>query len=120
MLKTSTQPKTAFLAVTVDPLRDTPEALRQFTAEHSFNGVAEWHALYGDQKTLEAVWQSYGIDPGVVQQEVNHDINGGTAPLAQTHTDAIFVIDPDLKERVLLHSDFKPADMAKNLESLVS
>ena len=120
MLKPAAQGKVVFLAVTVDPLRDTPEALRQFTAQHSFNGVAAWHALYGDQPTLASIWSAYGIDPGVIQQEVNRDLNGGTAPLAQSHTDAIYVIDPAGKERALLHSDFLPADMAKNLETLIS
>lgn len=118
-LKPATQAKVALLAVSVDPLRDTPDALRQFTAEHSFNGVAAWHALYGDQPTLASVWSGYGIDPGVIQKEVNRDLSGGTAPLTQSHTDAIYVIDPAGKERVLLHSDFLPADMAKNLETLV-
>ncbi len=118
LLKPSTQAKVALLAVTVDPLRDTPAALRQFTGEHAFTGVAAWHALNGDQATLEKVWTAYGIDPGVVQKEVNRDLNGGTAPLAQTHTDAIYVIDSAGKERVLLHSDFLPADMASDLEAL--
>jgi cytochrome oxidase Cu insertion factor (SCO1/SenC/PrrC family) len=120
MLKPATQAKVAFLAVTVDPLRDTPDALRQFTGVHSFTGVAAWHALYGDQATLATIWSSYGIDTGTIQKEVNHDLSGGTAPLTQSHTDAIYVIDPKGKERVLLHSDFLPADMAKNLETLAN
>jgi len=120
MLRPAIQAKVAILAVTVDPLRDTPDALRQFTAEHSFTGVAAWHALYGDQTTLAKIWSAYGIDPGTIQKVVNRDLSGGTAPLAQSHTDAIYVIDPMGKERVLLHSDFLPADMAKNLENLLN
>jgi protein SCO1 len=120
MLKPATQAKVALLAVSVDPLRDTPDALRRFTGEHSFTGVAAWHALYSDPATLASVWSAYGIDPGVIQKEVNRDLSGGMAPLTQSHTDAIYVIDPAGKERVLLHSDFLPADMAKDLEMLTT
>jgi protein SCO1/2 len=119
-LTPAVQAKVTLLAVTVDPLRDTPSALRQFTAEHDFTGVAAWHALYADQATLKPVWLAYGIDPGLIQQEINHMTDGGTAPLTQSHTDAIYVIDTVGRERVLLHSDFLPADMASNLTALAS
>lgn len=119
-LTPSVQAKVAFLAVTVDPLRDTPLALRQFTAEHGFTGVPAWHALYGDEPTLTPVWLAYGIDPGQIQQEMDQSTQGGTAPRTLAHTDALYVIDPQGRERVLLRSDFLPADMARNLTTLVA
>jgi protein SCO1/2 len=119
-LKPAVQAKVAFLAVTVDPLRDTPLALRQFTAEHDFTGVSAWHALYADEATLTPIWLAYGIDPGVIQQEMDQQTQGGTAPRTLSHTDALYVIDPEGRERVLLRSDFLPADMARNLTSLAS
>ena len=109
-----------FLGVTVDPERDTPEALQAFAARYELDSVSNWHALSGDRATLEAVWASYGIEATEIADEVNSHINGSAAAAKIRHTDAIYLIDRDGKKRSLLHSDVDPADFARDLESLAS
>jgi protein SCO1/2 len=51
--------KVAFVAVSVDPLGDTPESVRAFTRDHR---LAEgWHYLIGERTRLSGVWALYGI-----------------------------------------------------------
>jgi len=109
-----------FLGVTVDPERDTPEALQSFTARYELDSVPGWHALYGDRSTLEAVWASYGIEAIEIAGEVNDHINGSAAVAKIRHTDAIYLIDSEGKQRSLLHSDVDPQDLAGDLKSLAS
>ncbi len=109
-----------FLGVTVDPERDTPEALRTFSARYELDTVPGWHALYGDRSTLEAVWASYGIEATEIAGEVDGLINGSAAVAKIRHTDAIYLIDTEGKQRSLLHSNVDPQDFAGDLKSLVS
>lgn len=109
-----------FLGITVDPERDTPEALQAFSTRYELDAVANWHALYGDRQTLEAVWASYGIEATEIAGEVNSHINGSAAVAKIRHTDAIYLIDTDGKQRSLLHSDADPQDFADDLAALAS
>jgi protein SCO1/2 len=109
-----------FLGVTVDPERDTPEALQAFSQRYELDSVANWHALYADRQTLEAVWASYGIEATEIADEVNDHINGSAAVATIRHTDAIYLIDKDGKQRSLLHSDVDPQDFADDLETLAA
>lgn len=114
LLDEETRDDVALLAVTVDPARDTPEALQAFSDRHRLGDNPNWHALYGDQATLEGVWSAYGIDPGTM---LGREGEGGDHNLL-AHTDAVYVIDPDGRERVLMRSDLDPAALAANLEAL--
>lgn len=107
-----------FLAVTVDPERDTPEALQAFSERHELDAVPNWYALWGSRDDLEAVWSSYGIEAIEIAEEVNSHTTGGAGVPKIRHTDAIYVIDKDGKQRVLMHSDADPADLAANLKAL--
>jgi protein SCO1 len=110
--------RVALVAVTVDPERDTASALRAFSVEHRLDGNPSWWALRGDRATLEPVWAAYAIDPG---QMVPHREGASASPDAAArlaHTDAVYVIDPQGRERVLMHSGLDPAALAKNLETL--
>lgn len=109
-----------FLGVTVDPERDTPEALQAFSQRYELDSVDSWHALYGDRQTLEAVWASYGIEATEIAGEVNSHVNGSAAVAKIRHTDAIYLIDQDGKQRSLLHSDVDPQDFADDLKTLAS
>ncbi|MFQ5951457.1 MAG: SCO family protein [Candidatus Geothermarchaeales archaeon] len=46
-----------FVAVTVDPERDTPERLREYSRIFAYNG----YYLTGAREALEEVWADYGI-----------------------------------------------------------
>ncbi|HEU0167769.1 MAG TPA: SCO family protein, partial [Chloroflexota bacterium] len=48
------------LAVSVDPLGDTPPAVLKFDDDRGLTGVANWHYLGGSPAQLEKVWQAYG------------------------------------------------------------
>jgi protein SCO1/2 len=113
LLPADVRDRVVLLAVTVDPDRDTSAALRAFSAEHRLADNPRWHALRGDRAALAAVWAAYAIDPGAM-------LSMATPADASTlaHTDAIYVIDRDGRERVLLHSSLAPAALAKDLRAL--
>ena len=94
----------ALLAVTVDPETDTAAALTAFSAAHQLDDNPSWHALRGDRATLEEVWRAYGV-------------YGGRSGMG--HTDAVYVIDPEGRERVFMRSDFEAAALVANLEAVL-
>jgi protein SCO1/2 len=109
----------ALLAVTVDPARDTQQALQQFSALHGLADNPYWFALRGDPETLTQVWRDYGIYPGM-----SHATPAGTsAPSVgggEGHTDALYFIDPAGRERAFLRSSTPPQDIAANLTAMLS
>lgn len=52
--------KVAFMSITVDPERDTPEVLKQYAQAFSAN-LAGWAFLTGDTAVLREVERSYGV-----------------------------------------------------------
>ena len=97
----------SFVAVSVDPDGDTPAQVRAFSDAHDLG--AGWHYLIGPRAQLQAVWASYGV---------------GSFPdpsgLGVAHNDAIFVIDRKGRERELIHSDARLADLVADLRALAN
>jgi cytochrome oxidase Cu insertion factor (SCO1/SenC/PrrC family) len=75
----------------------------------------------------------YGIDPGVMQARMPLSRQPGAPPIPDAvgtpardltstlaHTDAIYLIDPQGRERVLLRSDLDPAALARDLSLLTN
>ena len=93
-----------FVAVSVDPRNDTRESVRTFTADHRL--TMNWAYLIGPQADLAAVWALYGIGSA----------DNGTASVS--HNDAIFLIDPRGRERVLVHADTVIDDLVSDLRVL--
>lgn len=95
-----------FVAVSTDPERDTPAAVQAFSRAHRLD--EGWHYLIGTRAQLAPVWSAYGIvatpDPG--------------KPTV-THTDAVFLIDRQGRERVLLRTDALDAALVKDLRILL-
>jgi protein SCO1/2 len=95
-----------FVAVSVDPEGDTPTAIRKFSGDHDLKD--NWRYLVGPRPALEAVWALYGVgsfaDP--------------TPPFVD-HNDAIYVIDPQGRERELVHSDLVLKDFVADLRTLL-
>jgi protein SCO1/2 len=113
-----------FLAVTIDPTRDTQASLQEFSERHRVADNSNWHALRGDLATLEQVWRSYGIYPGASPASPAHDraIREAGKPSPEGgigHTDAIYLIDAEGRERVFLRSNVDPATLAENLATLM-
>jgi cytochrome oxidase Cu insertion factor (SCO1/SenC/PrrC family) len=94
----------AFIAVSADPIGDTPTTTRRFVAEHNLESTLRY--LIGSQAALSRVWQEYGIAQAVATKDV-------------LHSDAIYLIDRTAHGRVLLHSDVSPENLATDLGILV-
>lgn len=88
------------LLVTTDPVRDSPDALRDFVGR--FN--PRFLGLTGTEAQLSRVWKDYGVTV----------MDGG-----ETHSNYIYVIDGSgmLVETVL--ADSGPADIAADLRLLL-
>lgn len=95
-----------FVAVSVDPAGDTPDAVRAFSAAHDL--TANWHYLIGGRAQLAAVWSAYGVGAFAAPT------GGGV-----DHNDAIYLIDPQGRERALVHSDVALGDLVSDLRVLL-
>lgn len=95
----------AFIAVSVDPRGDTPAATRRFVADHGLG--AGFRYLIGPQAALARVWQAYGIAQATSGSNV-------------LHSDAIYLIDKHARGRLVLHSSVASADLATDLNILLS
>lgn len=116
----------ALIAITVDPERDTSKALRAFSVQHGLADNPHWYALRGDPVTLERVWKSYGIYPGrsggtpVPQGRTDVLPEISVLESGEGHTDAIYLVDPEGRERVLMRSYIDPDSLAHNVKALVN
>jgi protein SCO1/2 len=93
----------SFVAVSVDPERDTPQAVQAFSKAHALE--RNWYYLVGARAQLATVWAAYGI--GVQDDSAR-----------VTHNDAVYLIDKRGRERVLMHSDALATDLLPNLRTL--
>jgi protein SCO1/2 len=96
--------RVTFIAVSVDPDRDTPQAVQEFSAAHGL--ASNWHYLVGGRAQLAPVWAAYGIG-----------VQAGTSTV--THNDAVYLIDRSGRERVLLHSEDLARDLTSDLRALL-
>jgi protein SCO1/2 len=126
-LSASDQQHVKLLAVTVDPARDDAAALQNFSKVHQLADNPNWHAMTGDPAALASIWKAYYIDAsGMIAEDESstpsHDHTGTPTPTSAAappaHTDAIFIIDKDGNERVLMRSSVDPKDIAANLSAL--
>ena len=93
-------PEAAYVGVSVDPTGDDPSTVRRFLSRQ---GLGERMAyLTGPVPALEKVWAEYFVN--------------GEAAL---HTDALYLIDKEGRQRALLHSDFEPAELTAALKALL-
>jgi protein SCO1 len=93
-----------FIAVSVDPDGDTPQAVQTFSAAHGL--ASNWHYLVGGRAQLAPVWAAYGIG-----------VQAGSNTV--THNDAVYLIDRSGRERVLLHSEDLARDLLNDLRALL-
>jgi len=96
--------RVTFIAVSVDPDRDTPKAVQDFSTAHGL--AANWYYLVGGRAQLSPVWAAYGIG-----------LQAGSTTV--THNDAVYLIDARGRERVLLHSEDLARDLANDLRALL-
>ena len=97
--------RTVFVAVSVDPRQDTPDAVQAFAKDHGL--TKGFVFLIGSAAQLQAVWSAYGIrtetDPS--STEVGH-------------SDAIYLLDRTGRARLLVHSNISAGDLANDVKAL--
>ena len=96
----------AVLAVSMDPKGDTAAAAQNFSKIHKLGDY--FHYLIGTHKELAPVWASYSVDA-----------QAATSSGTVNHSSAIYVIDKQGHERVLLDNGFSSSQLASDLKVLL-
>jgi protein SCO1 len=97
--------KVVMLAVSLDPTGDTQAMALNFSQAHKLN--TNWHYLIGAQNELSPVWKAYNV---FTQPATNTKI---------THTEALYVIDKQGRERIFFTDDFTPTQLTNDLKILL-
>ncbi len=97
----------AFVAISVDPQNDTPDAIKAFNQEH---GVSDLVYLSGTPAQLQPVWAAYYV---AAQTDALH-------PNMVSHSTRVVVIDKAGMQRVNMDSDFNPSDLVYNIQALLN
>ena len=98
--------KVAVLAVSMDPKGDTATTAQNFAKVHKLG--AYFYYLLGTHNELAPVWASYSVDA-----------QAATSAGTVSHSSAIYVIDKQGRERVLLDNGFLPDQLATDLKILL-
>jgi protein SCO1/2 len=106
-LSPSERDGTVFVAVSVDPQQDTPEAVQAFARDHGL--TKNFVFLVGGAAQLQAVWSAYGIR-----------IETDPSTPSVGHSDAIYLLDKKGQARVLTHSDITADALAGDLKLLAA
>ncbi len=96
----------AVLAVSMDPKGDTAAAAQNFSRVHKMSDY--WHYLIGSHNELAPVWASYSVDA-----------QAATSDGSVSHSSAIYVIDKEGRERVLLDNGFSSDQLTSDLKILL-
>jgi len=97
-----------FVSITLDPRRDTPEALAQYARIFGAD-AGRWHFLTGRPEDVARVIADWGmwVKPGP----------GG----ALDHPSRIFLLDPEGRQREIYNlALFKPADVVADVRTVLS
>ncbi len=96
----------AVLAVSMDPKGDTAATAQNFSKVHKLGDY--FYYLLGTHDELAPVWASYSVDA-----------QAATSSGAVSHSSAIYVIDKQGRERVLLDNSFSSSQLAADLKILL-
>jgi protein SCO1/2 len=96
----------AVLAVSMDPKGDTTATAQNFANVHKLGN--NFYFLIGTHNELAPVWASYSVDA-----------QAATSSGTVNHSSAIYVIDKQGNEQVLLDKDFSSSQLASDLEILL-
>ncbi|MBF6589994.1 MAG: SCO family protein [Ktedonobacterales bacterium] len=95
-----------WIAVSVDPVGDTPASAAAFIQTHQLSGL---RYLLGARQQLAPVWAAYHIE-----------VDAPTASGRVGHTGGLYVIDARGRERVYLDPSFDPKALASDLRALLA
>jgi protein SCO1 len=93
--------RVAFVEVTVDPGRDSPARLRAFAKLTGIN----WTMLTGSAQQIESFWRFFGVGSFRTPQgkpPAQDWLTHRPQEYDVAHNDALFFIDPDGRERIVL------------------
>jgi protein SCO1/2 len=99
--------RVAFVFISVDGARDTPDVLAAYV--HAFD--PDFIGLTGDEQTVRAVAQDYGV--------FFQRVDSGTADYEVQHTSTSFVVDPEGRLRIVFPYQTDPAIMAQRIQALL-
>ena len=123
-----------FVAITVDPERDTVEAVRAFLEKWEM--LDEWAFLVGDRARLSPIWKAYYLDPTLDEQQdggpdnvgasAHHDAGRAGALQQQAlgrylvnHSAPVYLIDRQARMRVVFTLPFDPEAVAHDVTLLL-
>jgi protein SCO1 len=101
----------AWLAISVDPLGDTPDSATQFVATHQLTG--KLHFLLGTSEQLSPIWKNYAI---LVQSQLNQQQGTNTV----MHSFGVYLLDKSGHQRIYMDDGFDPAVVAADLRILLA
>jgi protein SCO1/2 len=93
------------LAVSVDPVGDTPDSVRAYVREHGL--LPEFHYLIGSRSQLARIWQAYNVT--VLQRN----------PESVGHSGYIYLLDRRGKPRVFYSAKATGAQVTHDLRLLL-
>ncbi len=122
-----------FVAISVDPERDTADRAREYLDAWSLD--RRWAFLVGSEQELSSVWRSYFVDPAqiawargeptVTPQTAGSD-RGVDALLRDiavryevTHAAPVYLLDAEKRMRVLFTPPLNPEDVAHDIRLLL-
>ena len=119
--------KVEFLAISVDPDRDTAERIKEFNKKFT----VDLTYLNGDQETLEPLWKTFGVAVqqvmanGTAIANVQHHDDEAPHPPALDyfvgHTAVVYLIDPEgMMRAVHLGDVWSPADLLYDIRLLLA
>ena len=133
MLLESDADDARFVAVSVDPDRDTIESAREYMDKWGLS--ANWNFLVGDRPELEEVWKAYYVDPAVSDHdplesgqasptpEPRGAIDALSAEIAKRylviHSTPVFLIDRERRRRVVFTPPLEPEEVAADIRRLL-
>ena len=108
-----------FVAISVDPARDTPQDALEFSQRHDM--LNRWSFLTGPREELEPLWQLYGVR--TLRQhvlEAAHEHGEATAEgYLLDHAAPVYILDGDGLVRVAYGSAWDPEAVARDLAQFV-
>ena len=123
----------SFLAVSVDPERDTVERAHAYSEDWGM--LNKWRFLTGSEAELSAVWSDYYIDPATVRGEhggaepgSGHSDRGGATDSLQSkiaarynvvHSAPVYLIDREGAMRSLFTLPIDPAEIVHDVRLLL-
>ncbi len=101
----------SIISISVDPFRDTPAVLTNFTLQNNVT----WPHLTGNWTSLKPVWDDFGIWVVPQNSESNNNTNYNVL-----HNPAVFILDKDLRKRSLFTGiDWSPTYLVHDIEIIL-